>query len=224
MDRWDQVKIKVRLRSQVLCSGTLSDRSDHGEWRRADPSDHHLLETPGRLGGWRPPDRTGLILHTAPLNLPVVHANSVMPQAKQSLWMSSLIAENSSIWPVSGCCFLHHIILGWVCSLKTTSSVRSSSSRCWRSIKAVSHPGQGSRYTEVLAHARHLDGLPQCSTSASAIARSPPGLDHARQQGCSPCRRRSWRRRRRSLEGPPCPWRPEVPAVSWVAVTESKWS
>ena len=61
---------------------------------------------------------------------------------------------------------------------------RSSSSRCWRSIKAVSHPGQGSRDTEVLAHARHLDGLPQCSTSASAIARSP-GLDHApgRQQG-----------------------------------------
>ena len=101
---------------------------------------------------------------------------------------------------------------------------RSSSSRCWRSIKAVSHPGQGSRDTEVLAHARHLDGLPQCSTSASAIARSPAGLDHARQQGCSPCRRRSWRRRRRSLEGPPCPWRPEVPAVSWVAVTESKWS
>jgi len=125
MDRWDHVKIKVRLRSQVLCSGTLSDRSDHGEWRRADPSDHHLLETPGRLGGWRPPDRTGLILHTAPLNLPVVHANSVMPQAKQSLWlwMSSSIAENSSIWPVSGCCFLHHIILGWVCSLKTASSV-----------------------------------------------------------------------------------------------------
>ena len=68
---------------------------------------------------------------------------------------------------------------------------RSSSSRCWRSIKAVSHPGQGSCDTEVLAHARHLDGLPQCSTSASAIARSPAGLDHARQQGCSPCRRRS---------------------------------
>ena len=58
---------------------------------------------------------------------------------------------------------------------------RPSSSRCWRSIKAVSHRIPD---TEVLAHARHLDGLRQCSSSASAIARSP-GLDHApgRQQG-----------------------------------------